>query len=496
MKKVVNATNIWLALIFFIYCAFIIFQTIYDENGFITSDSAHYLQLAQNILNGEGLSTENYVAEMSTYFATWPIGYPLLIASISFVTGIGVVWASKIVNMICLLFCLILLERLFGRRSVTVALVFFISTFTALFVYTWSEVPFLLGMLWLIFGLVRYIQTEKMGYVLHLFLAALFLFLMRYIGLIGGGIIGLVGFYYLFKKQWKPMLTLWITGCLTFAVAGIYLAVNYFNTGLMTGMERIPRKETTDEFITMLKEAIVSEFNFFSVDIGAPIWLTIVVVIIALLLFIRLKHLGELFTIEKKDILLPLMFLFVGIVYLIGIVYMRATAYFDIFNFRLLGPATFMFVLFIVSWVAAVGKRSWTNWQLALVTVLLIGFFNNMMLPTYELWTSDDPSYQETVAHVQADYDEIPEESIVAFENIHARYLRLDLQFIKVHFKPYFAEPESLEEFTKRTSPNLAAGVYFQKKSLVGYDFDQSFVDMMEQVEKENKKFIELDDVK
>src|SRR5699024_1442379 len=131
-------------------------------------------------------------------------------------------------NIVCLGICFVLIKRLFRDRALPVVLVFFISTFTAIFSYTWSEVPFLLGMLWLVFSIVRYIETNRRGYAFHMFVSSVFLFLMLYIGLIGAGIIGLVGFYDLFTKQWKPMLTCWITGSLTFVVSGIYLGINYF----------------------------------------------------------------------------------------------------------------------------------------------------------------------------------------------------------------------------------------------------------------------------
>lgn len=495
MKRNLSVTNILLLVIWLGYSVFIFHQSITDSEGFITSDSAHYLQLAQNILNGDGLSTANYVEGMSTYFATWPVGYPVLIAVVSFITGLSVVWAAKVVNILCLGFCLFILKQLFNERSVHIALIFFISTFTAMFTYTWSEVPFLLGLLWLVFALVNYIHTEKKRYVVHMFFASLFLFFMRYIGLIGAGIIGLVGFYYLVKRQWKPMLTLWLTGSISIVIAGVYLLNNYIQTGLMTGMERIPRKETVEEFFIKLKDASLTEVNFLSVDIGDSLTVSFIIILLALLIFIRPRHIKAVFSIAREDLLLPGMFLFVGVVYFIGIVYMRATAYFDSFDFRLLGPATFMFVLFFVSWIAAVEKRAWRHWKNFLVVVFAVAFLSNVGMTMFETWQSEEPTYKETVAKVQDDYEAVPHGSIVAFENIHARYLRTDLQFIKVHFKPYFAEPESVEEFTERISPNHAAGVYFQTKPIVYYEYDQSFIDMMDEALDDGKAFIELENV-
>src|SRR5699024_11876785 len=100
--------------------------------------------------------------------------------------------ASKVVNIVLLVICFVLIKCFFKDRALPVVLVFFISTFTVIFSYTWSEVPFLLGMLWLVFSIVRYIETNRKGYAFHMFIASVFLFLMRYIGLIGAGIIGLV----------------------------------------------------------------------------------------------------------------------------------------------------------------------------------------------------------------------------------------------------------------------------------------------------------------
>ncbi|MGY0691321.1 hypothetical protein ACW2QC_00850 [Virgibacillus sp. FSP13] len=494
-KRLLKSTNLWLLVIFLVYSMFIIFQSKLDENGFLSSDSAHYLQLAQNFLNGDGMTTANYVNGMSTYFATWPVGYPVLIALMSFVSGLGVFWASKLVNILCLGACFILIKRLFKKRAVLVSMLFFVSTFTNLFVYTWSEVPFLLGMLWLVFGLVRYVETNKIGYVIHLLIASLFLFFMRYIGLIGAGIIGLVGFYYLFRKQWKPMIICWATGSLTILIAGMYLVVNYLKTGQLTGMERIPRVETASEFMTMLWEGLTTEFNLFSNTSHDFPTATIIVLLVGLVLFIRPKQVKALFQLRKDQLLLPGMFLFVGLVYFIAIVYMRWSAYFDPFNFRLLGPATFMIWFFICSWIAQLDKRNWVRWQDFLTIVLVIAFLHNIGFSSYEAMQSTGLTYEETVEQVQQTYEEIPTGSIVALEDYHARYLRPDIQFIKVHFRPYFADIESLQAFTHRITPNHAAGVYFQYRSLVGYQYDESFVDIMQAVNESGDEFVELGDV-
>src|SRR5699024_2753697 len=108
---------------------------------------------------------------------------------------------------------------------------------------------------------------------------------------------------------------------LSILIAGVYLLNNYLKTGLMTGMERIPRKETISEFFIKLKDASLTELNILSVNIDDRIIFSMVVIVLSMIIFIRPQHVKALFSIPRRDFLLPGMFLFVGVVYFIGIVY-------------------------------------------------------------------------------------------------------------------------------------------------------------------------------
>ncbi len=471
---------------------FIVIQSVEHPDGYLTSDSAHYLQMAENLLAGDGMETASYVPDISTYFATWPIGYPVLIAGVSLVTFSDVFWASKILNIILLALSLLLIRLLFKDKAPFVALIFFVSTFTTLFSYTWSEVPFLFGLLWLVYSIVRYVETNRIGFAWQMLFAATFLFFMRYIGLIGAGIIGLVGFYFLFRKQWKNMLICWIAGTIPIVIAGVYLVLNHLNTGLMTGMERIPRAETASEFVTMLWRGILAEVNVLATSSQVYINESLILLVVALLLFIRPRHIKALFTLDKEKWLLPGMFLLVGIVYFTAIVYMRWGAHFDPFNYRLLGPATFMAWLFLASWFAQTNGDGWKRWRLFLFVVLGVALVMNVGYRTYTSVLSPSPDYADTKNKVTALYEEVPEESIVAFENIHARYLRTDLQFIKVHFQPYFATKETVDEFLERVTPNNAAGVYLENHPIREDRYHESFVELID-ANKDDGNFIQID---
>ncbi|GAA0486989.1 hypothetical protein GCM10008986_10530 [Salinibacillus aidingensis] len=312
-------------------------------------------------------------------------------------------------------------------------------------------------------------------------LAALFMFLMRYIGLIGAGIVGLLGFYYLFKKQWRNMVICWFAGSIPLVLAGLYLLKNYADTGLMTGMERVPSIETPAEFLYMLYEGIMGEMNIFSTDSNIFMQESLIFVLLSVFIFIRWKHIKSLFQIQQYHI--PFLFLFTGMVYFIVIVYMRWSAYFDPLGFRLLAPTTLMVWLFLVGWIAQVKEEAWRRWRSTLIVILGAACLFNIGYKSFTSLQDATPTYQETISEVEEMYNNLPEDSIVAFENIHARYVRPDLQYIKVHFRPYFAEDETYKHFMNRITPNHAQGVYFAVPTFKEYRFHQSFVELMENAE-------------
>ncbi|MBM7571357.1 hypothetical protein [Aquibacillus albus] len=480
-----------LVLLFFIYSSYLFVQSYFDPEGYLTSDSAHYLQLAENFLAGDGMTTTDLIPGLSGYFATWPAGYPLMIAAVAWIPGIDVFWASKIVNCLMFALCLVLLDRLFGKRAPLVALVFFISTSTEVFAYSWSEVPFIFGLIWLVYAIERYVTTDRLVFVWHLLLAGLFLFLARYIGLIGAGIVGLVGFYFLSERQWKQMLLCWIAGSIPIVFAGVYLWKNYRETGQPTGMERIPRPETVQEFWEMFWRGFVAEFNVLTTSSVVFLSYSIVLLVASVLLFVRWRHVRALFSVDREEMLIPFLFFFVGGIYFVAVVYMRWSSQFDPFNFRLLGPATMMFWLGIASWIAQLDGSGWVRWRNALVLLFGVTFYVTVIYDSYNLMLSPSQNYKETREQVLETYEEIPEGSIVAFETVHARYLRTDLQYVKVHFQPYFKEKETVDEFLERVTPNHAAGVYVEVKPLSDVRFHESFVRLME--EHKGERFVRLE---
>jgi hypothetical protein len=242
----------------------------------------------------------------------------------------------------------------------------------------------------------------------------------------------------------------------------------------------------------MTWDGLVREFNLLATG-DNYLTMSIILLVMALVLFIRPRQIVSLFSASKGQWVLPGMFFFAGIVYFAGIVAMRWSAFFDPLNFRLLGPATFMIWLAFLSLVSQSEQRNWIHWRRFLVTVLSASFIMNIAYSTYTLAVDDSPTYLETVKEIKNKYEVIPTGSIVAMEDIHARYLRPEMQYIKLHFRPYFAEKESVEQFVARVTPNHAAGVFLKVGPLLPSQHDKDLVDTMEQARKEGKAFIRIE---
>ncbi len=138
--------------LFTVIAAIIILRVSVERTGYTSPDSLYYLEVAQNILLGKGFyfSGVNAAPESSgkqTYFAIWPLGYPVLIAGVAFITALPVFWASKVVNLISLGLCFYLFRIMNKERAYLLALPLTSFTFFEVFSFTWSEAPFLLGIL-------------------------------------------------------------------------------------------------------------------------------------------------------------------------------------------------------------------------------------------------------------------------------------------------------------------------------------------------------------
>ncbi|MDR3090474.1 MAG: hypothetical protein LBU39_11780 [Desulfobulbaceae bacterium] len=187
----------------FISVTLLIFGHAYFFGAYISPDSTNYLQAAQALRDGYGFHVNAAAGDTETYFAIWPIGYPAMIAFVSIITNTEVYLASKIVSVVILTILFTMFYIKFKKHTWAYAFLTLNLGFLQVFYYTWSEQPFILGLMWISFAAIDILKSDRIKYYhyINIALASLFLFFSRYIGAFSVGVIGLMAVYYLDSPQ-------------------------------------------------------------------------------------------------------------------------------------------------------------------------------------------------------------------------------------------------------------------------------------------------------
>lgn len=221
-----------------------------------TPDSIAYLEVANNIEAGNGITNIN-----GQIVKHWPPLYSLLLALISKITTTGVIYAGVILQMI-LFYVFILINSLLLRElKVSFKLIIFsgilliVSQLSINFIYFLSEGLFLVLLLASFFFFIKWINTKKS---IYLFTTAIFcglFFLTRYAGIafIGGFL-----FFILFIQKGKLIFRLknifLFLGLMVFVISPWLLYQIAFdeNTGgRKLAIHIIPFSKILDFFITV-----------------------------------------------------------------------------------------------------------------------------------------------------------------------------------------------------------------------------------------------------
>jgi hypothetical protein len=242
----------------------LIFLRSYFYGVFISPDSTNYLRAAQSIVNGYGFNVYAEAGWKDFYFAHWPIGYPLLIAYVSLITGTDVYLASKILTILTLAGIFVLLYLKFKKEAWIYALIMSCyQSFLTVFYFTWSEQLYLLGSLLLTFEIINIVSKDKIKlyHYLNIFIACLLMFIVRYVGIQTIGIIVLIIIYFITiqistkKSMLKKIIPLTIVGILVSIMSLYYFYMNYINTGYIGG-SYIPSRGEVHNFKYIMMCAI------------------------------------------------------------------------------------------------------------------------------------------------------------------------------------------------------------------------------------------------
>lgn len=220
-------------ILFYIFIScIIIFRIQVEKYHFITPDSIEYLTAAKNLILGNGAKSTS-----GKFFSYWPLAYPSLIALVSKITEIEVVWASKILNLFLLGISIFLINIIYKKH--TNLAVFYFGSYSLLEIYshTWSEclsTPLLLLYIYTLFKIDKNGTNWQNALLLVISLFALNL--TRYSSFIYLVINFIFIFYFWFyNKNNKSLIYSTIISTL---LVLIYLTYNYIQVGHPTGNPR------------------------------------------------------------------------------------------------------------------------------------------------------------------------------------------------------------------------------------------------------------------
>jgi hypothetical protein len=395
----------------------IISQSYYDPNGNITPDSAYYLRLTKNLLLNKGFMIPNFsVPEGKSFFADWPVGYPILIYIVSKFSGLGIFLASRLLNILVVGIVLFVSRKIFKGNEHWVGLIFFTDTNISLLTHTWSEIPFIFFLLCTSILLYKCVVNDgKLKWFILLFFSGTALFMVRYFGLISIGIIGLVALFNLIKRKWRLSVKLIIVASLQMIFAGLYLYHNYIASGTFSGGPRISEPMSILELLKQLSSAIIGELSF--IKRGPPLVITTgMFLLLAIYIFnTRKKSLTE-----DKPERLWVYFLLSGLIYYAGMIFARWLSRFDPLGFRLLGPGTFLLILSLFSYLQRKPKLKFMNSQILYIAVLIALTINYLpaKLETLKYLSTGNPDfkihgYNENLRSILKRYEIVDPHSVI-----------------------------------------------------------------------------------
>ena len=316
-----------------------------ESTGYMSPDSDFYIRAANNVLDGKGfIAPTTFPFDETTpesHFAIWPVGYPAMIVTVCYITGLDSFVSSKLVNVIFLGFIFILLYHWYGAHSLLPACYFCSFGKLEIFSYTWSEGAFLFFLLWLLYLLDRKFEL-KMSYlniVLLIFCLVAITFL-RYAGLIYFFYITILIVIRFVQKKYDLAKRLsFIIAVSSLFVFG-YLLHNYFLTGGFFGSNpRIfPQIESWSYFFKVFFNGLLNEFflarNFSWTWDPLFVLMLFLQLLVCYYVFRKRSRLNG-YSFQSTN---NLVMISSGLFYLGFILVVRRISPFDTFDYRILAP--------------------------------------------------------------------------------------------------------------------------------------------------------------
>lgn len=471
-----NKEYIFLLVIFLIISLAIILKSYFNFNGYISPDSGYYLALAKHLLNGEGfvISAYEYGGTKNAFFATWPVGYPVLIMLVSKFTGLSIFWSSKVLNIVLLGFLFLFLKLLFKKKAYIYSFVFLFSSYLEILSFTWSENLFLLSMICFSYFLNNVIFLKKNLYIQSTFLllSTLLLFLSRYIGAFSICVLILVLIYLIFfKKEPRKIYAISFTCFFNLIFVIGYLYNNLLQTGFIQGSKYNapnPNELHFDFFISLIK-ALTAEFLIpvHTIHSLESKYLSIIFLLLQFfaIFYIYFNHKDKIkkFIKKKKIPSIGLIFMSVGLFYICILIFLKFVLQnIDSFGYRLLAPGTLLIIFAVISYILQSNSPSIKKkFLICFLPFIFISLLLNFPVKIFFHNLKNPLTYQNYQNNILYEYINAEKDSIVIFsERRHIRYLRNDLERLNPN------KNENWENFINRIDPEKTKNIYLKTPTI------------------------------
>ncbi|HCR48058.1 MAG TPA: hypothetical protein DIW24_00385 [Bacteroidetes bacterium] len=461
-----TTTNLLLFGIWFSIGLVIVLRTVLSTDGMTSGDGTYYLEAAQNILIhhqfrittlglGEPLPLDGYDP-----FTLWPIGYPVLIAGISFLTGLPVFWASKLLGWLLAGLSIGGFRRLAGEDAAIMSAMMLFSAPLLLFSSTFSEAAFLTTLVWFVHWLHQFRQTGENRALQGILICALFLFLLRYVGIFSGVVLLWLGWRTISENGQKTV-PLAVVIFLWTSIIFVYAFWNYARSGAFSGMNRYAgiTPEVAQIIGSWLKGFMVGFFPLAIDRVSDSLLSLLICIQVVIFVWVWLaknKQVDPAQTSsnDRQERLSLAQVLFVtGLCYL---VVMTASRWQHVlwlqknsFYMELFAPVFWLWIPAIILWI-----RHQLGWQTQLKKAVWLTAGTSFMVygPLWavkQVYEQRLPYHQAVAKAIDATKD-IPPGSIVLFGDSHLNYLRPDLIRLEPPSKPLVAKPPTFEETINR----------------------------------------------
>jgi|GEM_PF-3535494 len=453
---------VWLVL-----CVALASTVILDPLGAMTPDSANYCRVASGIATGNGPTV--VVGTERLWYSTHPPAYPAAIAFVSLCTGTSTFWASKLVQMFCLLGILVVLRKPLGNYVILVPVLLVCDATWTLFLYSWSEPLFILcavlvalalASLWerptwtsasvLAFASSIAVLTRYSGIAVPVVMAAAFVLAVRYR-----------------NRAWKHYgFALLLCGIAGATDIWLNITRGYNATGV--------RQLASESFVDIagqLAQALLRPLVFIPVPNGP--WRLALYSLQAL--FVVLSVVVVFQSLQRRSpfsraSLTPrvISFVSVGLMITAATVLPRFFVSMDTIGLRFVAPGFLVSVLGLLFWWKEQHLRLPRETTVVMITAVLLVCGTAVRSKSWLIPYSTVRTYITTRDSVLAKYSNIPDSSIIIFGNEQIRYLRPTLHTENPYTTPWAGTQESMPDFLRRMHRYKAQGVYFDTVRNVG----------------------------